>query len=147
MIRFNFKFNEEELGKYEEEFLHNRDPRYECIAQAFCINMFDRFNDEGIEVVNPMYNGEEFWFDKEKFEVINNKLKKLLERLGFVFLYDANDEYAYLEGDTLRVEYISQGICLIDYAGNHIKNVINGLTIYFDMSNKAYTEESIINSL
>ena len=137
MIRFTFKFDEERLGELELKFLNNRDPRYKCVADAICSNMFEKFNETELEVSSPMYNGDEFFFDRTVDGPCHETLNPLLKTLGFDYLLDENDEYTYLEDNTLRIEYVNkEGKNRFEYMGELLEDPIIGLTIYADMVNK-----------
>lgn len=97
--------------------------------------MYHKFNEAGLQVSNPMFNGDEFFFDRTSNGKYSDMLYlPLLQKLGFGYLYDADDNHAYLEGDTLRTEYVNEyGKNRFEYMGELLDDVINGLTIYADM--------------
>lgn len=144
MIRFTFNFDEERLGKEEERFLNIKDRNYKCIADAISGHMFELFKKEGMSVVSPMFNMDEFYFDMVLTPDID-KIREVVKKIGFERLYDSEDNHIHVEENYISADYINEkGLHGIEFAGEKISDVINSLTIYFDRGDN---EEDIINNL
>ena len=147
MIRFIFKFDEERLGEYEEKFANIKDKNYKCVADAISSHMFGLFNKEGVAVVAPCYNGDEFYFDQVIYSGLD-KIREVVEKIGFEIVYDSEDNHIHLEENYISANYLNEkGLNGIEFAGEKTEDVISSLTIYFDRGDNKEREEDIINNL